>query len=382
MTSSERRSRWHRPGGARLFVDRLRNDPFFLQKRCGVGGTLRRSVSREWHTRLEFLPTEQKGPFRERGLRESNDYLHVRRSVPVASHGSRQHGQHGRRDGEGHRAQVQAHLPRRCSRRTAISASKGNLQIGQLLLYKTPNKWILNFPTKKHWRNPSRVEYIEAGLRKLRAHCSEMGFTSIAFPELGCGNGELDFETQVKPLMERYLGNLSVPTFVYLSGLKTDPPEHKDVRSIKRWLRSVPSALPFDEVWQDLVNILSEQRDFATLSKRSPYTAVATVNPPTITIASGNRTTRILADELLEFWQQLRDFGPDAREHCAGAPVRFLSATGLRRTALRRTRDGVDFIQRVAMEPWRRGLQVVPPPMPTEPVTGDLFARQDHAAQG
>ena len=166
---------------------------------------------------------------------------------------------------------------------------QGNLQIGQLLLYKTPNKWILNFPTKKHWHNPSRVEYIEAGLTKLRAHCSEMGLTSIAFPALGCGNGELDFETQVKPLMERYLGNLSVPTFIYLSGLKTDPPEHKDVRSIKRWLRSEPSALPFDEVWQDLVAILSKRQHFATLSKRNPYTAAATVNPPTITIASASR---------------------------------------------------------------------------------------------
>ena len=258
---------------------------------------------------------------------------------------------------------------------------QGNLQIGQLLLYKTPNKWVLNFPTKKHWRNPSRVEYIEAGLRKLRAHCSEMGFTSIAFPELGCGNGELDFETQVKPLMERYLGNLSVPTFVYLSGLKTDPPEHKDVRSIKRWLRSEPSALPFDEVWQDLVNILSEQRDFATLSKRSPYTAVATVNPPTITIASGNRTTRILADELLEFWQQLRDFGlthgsiaPEHRFASYLLPV-FAELPYVEPVMVSTSSSGLRWNPAA-------GLQVVPPPMPTEPVTGDLFARQDHAAQG
>ena len=39
--------------------------------------------------------------------------------------------------------------------------------IGNLYLYKTPHKWILNFPTKKHWRSPSRPEYIEEGLRKL-----------------------------------------------------------------------------------------------------------------------------------------------------------------------------------------------------------------------
>ena len=256
-----------------------------------------------------------------------------------------------------------------------------NLQIGQLFLYKTPNKWILNFPTKKHWRNPSREEYIEAGLKKLRAQCYEMGITSIAFPELGCGNGELDFETQVKPLMERYLGSLSIPTFIYLGGVKTDPPEHKDVRSIKRWLRSEPAALPFDEVWQDLLVILSEQREFATLSKGNRYTVAATVNPPTIVIVSRGRTTRIFADELVDFWQQLRDFG---LTHGSIAPEhRFVSY-------LLPVFAALPYVQPVMVSTSSGGLrsnpaagvQVVPPSMPTEPETGDLLARLDHAAQG
>src|SRR5688572_26562315 len=45
----------------------------------------------------------------------------------------------------------------------------GQLDIGKLWLYKTPHKWILNFPTKKNWRAPSRLEYLEAGLRKFVA---------------------------------------------------------------------------------------------------------------------------------------------------------------------------------------------------------------------
>ena len=262
-----------------------------------------------------------------------------------------------------------------------VHCERDNLQIGQLFLYKTSNKWILNFPTKKHWRNPSREEYIKAGLRKLREHCYEMGITSIAFPELGCGNGELDFETQVKPLMERYLGSLSVPTFIYLSGVKADPPEHKDVRSIKRWLRSEPSALPFDEVWQDLLAILGEQRKFATLSKGNPYTVGATTDPPTIVIASGGRTTRIFADELLEFWQQLRDFG---LTHGSIAPEhRFVPY-------LLPVFAALPYVQPVMVSTSSGGLrsnpaagvQVVPPSMPTEPATGDLLARLDHAAQG
>lgn len=258
---------------------------------------------------------------------------------------------------------------------------RGQLQIGQLLLHKTPNKWVLNFPTKKHWRNPSRVEYIEAGLRKLHARCSEMGITSIAFPELGCGNGELDFEAQVKPLMERYLGGLSVPTFIYLSGVKTDPPEHRDVDSIKRWLRSEPSALPFDEVWQDLVGIMRGQQDFVTLSKRSDFSASATVDPPTITIESRHRTTRILSDELLEFWQQLRDFGlthgsiaPEHRFASYLLPV-FAELPYVEPVKLSTSSGGL------RSNP-ATGLQVVPPEMPKEPPTGDLFASLDHAAQG
>ena len=257
---------------------------------------------------------------------------------------------------------------------------RGNLEIGQLFLYKTPNKWILNFPTKKHWRNPSREEYIEAGLRKLRTRCAEMGLTSIAFPELGCGNGELDFETQVKPLMERYLGSLSVPSFIYLGDSRTEPPEHKDVRSIKRWLRSEPSALPFDEVWQDLVAILSEQRDYATLSKGNRYLAAATMDPPTLTVKSGSKTTRIPADELLDFWQQLRDFGmthgsiaPEHRFASYLLPV-FAKLNYVKPVKVSTTSGGL------RSNP-SSGVQVVPPSMPTEPSTGELFTRLDHAAQ-
>ena len=90
-------------------------------------------------------------------------------------------------------------------------------QIGQLYLYKSTNKWILNFPTKIHWRNPSKLEYIELGLKKFANSYKEKGINSIAFPTLGCGNGGLDFEKEVRPLMEKYLANLpDIDIYVYL----------------------------------------------------------------------------------------------------------------------------------------------------------------------
>jgi O-acetyl-ADP-ribose deacetylase (regulator of RNase III) len=88
------------------------------------------------------------------------------------------------------------------------------LDVGKLLLWQGPDHWVLNFPTKKHWRHPSRVEWIEAGLEKFVAEYSRRGVTDISFPRLGCGNGGLKWEV-VKPVMERYLANLPINVFVH-----------------------------------------------------------------------------------------------------------------------------------------------------------------------
>ena len=143
----------------------------------------------------------------------------------------------------------------------------GRLDVGKLLLYKTPHKWILNFPTKRHWRSPSRVEYIEAGLRKFVATYAEAGITSIAFPALGCGNGELDFESQVRPVMEEYLKNISLPTFIYPGCAALEPPEHRDTVGIEAWLKSDPEILPFDEVWRDVLQVLRRERHIRDVGK-------------------------------------------------------------------------------------------------------------------
>lgn len=249
----------------------------------------------------------------------------------------------------------------------------GRLNIGQLFLYKTPHKWVLNFPTKKHWRNPSRVEYIEAGLRKFTDSYSEKGITSIAFPALGCGNGELDYELQVKPLMEAYLGKLSLPTFIYLRKQQTAPPEHRDAKCIADWLRSEPSALPFNEVWQDVVRVLKRRTEFRTRGKGNPYTVQATENPPSMTIRSFGRTFRIIDDELLEFWQQLRDYGfthrsiaPEHRQVSYLMPV-FEELSYVHPVTVSDSTEGLK------MNP-AAGLQVIPPPLPGRPTKDDLFA--------
>jgi O-acetyl-ADP-ribose deacetylase (regulator of RNase III) len=75
--------------------------------------------------------------------------------------------------------------------------------------------WIVNFATKQHWRHPSKMEWIESGLRELREFVEANQVRSIAVPPLGAGNGKLDW-SEVKPRIERALGGLeSVRVIVF-----------------------------------------------------------------------------------------------------------------------------------------------------------------------
>ena len=81
------------------------------------------------------------------------------------------------------------------------------IQPGILQIWKGSNPWILNFPTKIDWRDPSKFEYLEKGLDKFIKTYSEKGITSIAFPLLGASLGGLP-EEKVFELMENKLSRL------------------------------------------------------------------------------------------------------------------------------------------------------------------------------
>jgi O-acetyl-ADP-ribose deacetylase (regulator of RNase III) len=75
-------------------------------------------------------------------------------------------------------------------------------------------RWIINFATKDHWRSPSRLEWIEAGLAALRREITARGIRSIAIPPLGAGNGGLDWR-DVKPLIADALSDVAVDVTVF-----------------------------------------------------------------------------------------------------------------------------------------------------------------------
>ena len=98
---------------------------------------------------------------------------------------------------------------------------------GKLWLWRGSSQMILNFPTKQHWRNPSKLEWIEAGLKKFVHSYQKLGITEISFPRLGCGNGGLDWD-QVRPLMEKHLRNLSIQIYIHDFTVPIGLPEHME----------------------------------------------------------------------------------------------------------------------------------------------------------
>lgn len=93
----------------------------------------------------------------------------------------------------------------------AAACKRGEVQPGRMFVYDTGEltrpRWIINFPTKRHWRGKSRIEDIDAGLAALTEEIRSHGIRSVAIPPLGSGLGGLDW-AQIRPLIERALSEL------------------------------------------------------------------------------------------------------------------------------------------------------------------------------
>lgn len=79
-------------------------------------------------------------------------------------------------------------------------------------------RWIVNFPTKRHWRQPSQLQDVRDGLEALVADVRRLSVGSIAVPPLGCGLGGLDWQ-EVRPLIAQAFAALpDVRVLVYAPG--------------------------------------------------------------------------------------------------------------------------------------------------------------------
>ncbi len=108
----------------------------------------------------------------------------------------------------------------------ASACKGGEVQIGKMFITATNSmmnpKWIINFPTKKHWMHKSSYDYIEKGLTDLAIQIEKLNIKSIAIPPLGAGQGGLNWE-KVKFLIKNGIGHLDIDITVF------DPSENIDV---------------------------------------------------------------------------------------------------------------------------------------------------------
>jgi O-acetyl-ADP-ribose deacetylase (regulator of RNase III) len=92
---------------------------------------------------------------------------------------------------------------------------RGEVKLGEPYLWRTLfEPWVLNFPTKSHWRKPSRLDAIVAGLEHVEGHYRSWGITSLAVPPLGCGYGGLEWRV-VGPTLYEHLSRLEIPVELY-----------------------------------------------------------------------------------------------------------------------------------------------------------------------
>lgn len=102
------------------------------------------------------------------------------------------------------------------------ACQKKEVQIGRMFVTKTERighpKYIINFPTKTHWKGNSQLDYIEKGLDDLVRVIKERNIQSVAVPPLGCGYGGLDWNV-VKSLLLEKLSDLEADVYLYEPGL-------------------------------------------------------------------------------------------------------------------------------------------------------------------
>ena len=162
----------------------------------------------------------------------------------------------------------------------------GRINIGNLWLYKPPaevreQRWTLNFPTKRHWKYPSKVEYLTAGLEKFLDTYQEKGIQSIAFPLLGATNGGIP-EDESLAVMQQYLSQCDIPVEIY----RYDPTATDDLYTEFRskWLHADDAATAKNAgVTKNRVQIIRDTLEWNhSINSLSQLASVPGIGPKTL----------------------------------------------------------------------------------------------------
>jgi len=152
----------------------------------------------------------------------------------------------------------------------------GAVMLGKPYLYRRAQPpWILNFPTKEHWRSVSRLEDIVRGLEYLVEHYREWGITSLAVPPLGCGQGQLEWRVVGRTLY-RHLRRLDI--FVELFAPHGTPNDQLQLAFLEAGEASeVDAPKRIEPAWIALVDILAkiEKEPYHRLIGRTAFQKIA-----------------------------------------------------------------------------------------------------------
>jgi O-acetyl-ADP-ribose deacetylase (regulator of RNase III) len=151
---------------------------------------------------------------------------------------------------------------------------RDGLGIGQLLLYRTPHKWILNFPTRRHFRAESSLEFVEEGLKKFVLTYADHNITSVSFPTLGTGEEGLKWE-DVRPLMEAYLNPLPLSIYIHLEDGSYED-ERRSTRAMRNWLNGQPRNQSFEQFWKEVTALLKGNDESQSFAGHIPFRIAVT----------------------------------------------------------------------------------------------------------
>jgi O-acetyl-ADP-ribose deacetylase (regulator of RNase III) len=146
--------------------------------------------------------------------------------------------------GKGIALQFKEHFPENYKAYVA-AVKREEVKTGKMFVTKLNRmdqlRYIINFPTKQHWKAPSKLEYIQAGLSDLRRILLELDIRTVALPPLGCGNGGLNWAV-VKPIIESGLADLDIDIRVYEPSAEVIARLENEA-SVKKVLLTPPRAM-------------------------------------------------------------------------------------------------------------------------------------------
>jgi O-acetyl-ADP-ribose deacetylase (regulator of RNase III) len=128
----------------------------------------------------------------------------------------------------------------------AAACKRDEVRPGKMFIYDRGEwekpRFIINFPTKQHWRGDSKIEYIQEGLRDLVSQVERLGIKSIALPPLGCGNGGLDWHKVERLVFDAFQDHPQIQVDLF-EPKGAPPPQEMVNRTKKPAMTAVRAAL-------------------------------------------------------------------------------------------------------------------------------------------